>query len=73
MIPVRGRLFGKLVTFLGVEVRELEVKKPCRSHQGGERHRFRIEGVRAWISAMEDSDAFQHLQFVRPVCATPSR
>ena len=36
MIPVRGRLFGNLVTFLGVEVRELEVKKPCQSHQGGE-------------------------------------
>lgn len=72
MIPVRGRLFGRLVTFLGVEAWKLEFEKPCQSHQGGEWHQFPIESVWAWISAMEDSDAFQHLSSVCPVCATPS-
>ncbi len=68
MIPGRGRLFGLVVIFWGVWAWKLENENTCQSYKGGEWHLFQIESVLVRISAMEDSDAFQHLQLVRPVC-----
>ena len=68
MIPGRGRLFGLVVIFWGFVPGSLKTRTRVSRTKGGEWHLFQIESVLVRISAMEDSDAFQHLQLVRPVC-----
>jgi hypothetical protein len=59
MIPVRGRLFGRLVT-LGTQHWRLKAEKSRRSRQGRSSLAFGRRPQRL-ISTMEDSHAFQRL------------